>query len=267
MARNGGVFSETPFEGRELAAVFVGYPLGVVAVLWVFTAGVGITGDAVVVVAAVVPLVPFLLVLGFSGRLEEIRGGPIGVIFQEARRTIQPVGLREEEVEIEALSMERAAIDYEQYLEDFEGRAALWISLGNEPSHEDLRGYLTYMRQLEYVVFTDGGQFAGMMPATAFRSQYALDPERLYDHIESRQILDSVGVVSDFVGPDATNVEALDVMDRAKTDFLPVVEREEGSSSEEFIGVISQDAITRGLFLELLQQDRSAESTARGTTS
>lgn len=266
MAWNGGVFSETPFEGRDLAVVFVGYPLGVVAVLWVFTAGVGIDGDPAVVVAAVVPLVPFLFVLGFSGQLEEIRGGPIGVIFQEAHQTIQPVGLREEQVEIESLTIERAAIDYEQYLADFEGRAALWISLGDEPSHEDLRGYLTYMRQLEYVVFIDDGQFAGMMPATTFRSQYALDPERLYEHVESKQILDSVGVVSDFVGPDTTNVEALEVMDRAGTDFLPVVEREEGHYDES-IGVVSQDAITRGLILELLRQDRPAESTARGTKS
>ena len=257
MSRKNGVVSEIPFTGRELAVVFVGYPLGVVTLLLVFSAVLHIDGDAAVLVAAIVPLVPFLLVLGFSGRLEEIRGGPIGLIFREARRTIQPVNLREEEVGIEAVQSERAAIDYEQYLADFEGRGALWISLGNEPSHEDLRGYLTYMRQLEYVVFTDGGRFTGMMPATAFRSQYALDPERLYDHIASMEILDSAGVVRDFVGPDATNVEALDAMDRAGTDVLPIIEGEEGF--EKFVGVVSQDAITRGLFLEILRQNCSVK--------
>ena len=253
MARNNGVFSETPFTGRDLAVVFIGYPVGVVVLLLIFTAGIRIDGDAAVFVAAIVPLVPFLLVLGFSGRLEEIRGGPIGLIFQEARRTIQPVSLKEEVVGIEAVQSERAATDYTQYLADFKGRAALQISLGNEPSHEDLRGYLTNMRQLEYVVFTDIERFTGLMPATAFRSQYALDPERVYAQIESWEILDSAGVIRDVVDPDATNVQALDTMDSAGTDVLPVIEAEDGS--EKFVGVVSQDAITRGLFLEFLGQD------------
>lgn len=255
MTRDGGGLSETPFGGRELAAVFVGYVLGFVAVLLVLTT-VGGGGETTMVVAAVVPLVPFLLVLGFSGRLREVRGGPIEVVFQEARRTIQPVGLVEEHVEIQDLATERAVVDYEQYLADFEGRAALSIELGNEPSHEDLKGYLAHMRQLEYVVFTDGGRFAGMMPATAFRSQYALDPDRLYDHVESRRILGSAGVVRESVGPEATNAEALDAMDRAGTDVLPVVAREDDSPFETFVGVISQGAITRGLLLGLLRQDR-----------
>jgi hypothetical protein len=265
MARRGGVLSGAPFDRRELVAIFVGYPLGVVVVLAVFTAVLGVGGEVVVVVAAAVPLVPFLLVMGFAGHLEEFRGGPVEVVFRQARRTIQPVGLVEERVEVAGVATEAAAVDYERYLADFEGRGVLSIALGDEPSHEDLEGYLTHMRQLEYVAFTDDGRFAGMMPATAFRSLYALDPDRLYDHVESRRILDSAGVVRDSVDPEATNLEALDAMDRTGADVLPVVGTDDTWPSEVVVGLVSQDAITRGLLLELLRQDRPDPTEAHAT--
>lgn len=243
--------------GRDLAAAFLAYIAGFLVVIaalsWLVGVGSGgVSGGVAVFVALLAPLVPFLLALGWSGRLERVSGGPGGieVLFREARGTIQPVVAPAESIyEVEQPVAERAAVDYSQYVEDFEGRSVLSFRLGMAPGTDDVTGFLTYMDDLEYVTFADGmGEFAGLMRATDFRAAYLTDPHEMISLIDSGEVLERADVVTTTVERDATNLEALETMESADLDVLAVVD------DGRFYGVITLAGITREVLVHLFER-------------
>lgn len=252
---DGGDGSRQPFDPRKLIVIFLGYLLGFLVVIGTLSWVVGIGSQGLgswfaLIAAGVVPLVPFLIVMGFSGQLRKVTGGPGGIeiLFREAQSTIRPVALEEKVYDVEPHSVEAAVVDYTQYVDEFEDRTVLSFRLGMAPFTEDIDGFLTHMPQLEYVIFTDEWtEFRGLMTAADFRSVYQTNRDAMVERIDSGEVLEIADVVTTTLPMQATNAEALKVMNAEGVDKLGVVDDE-----EMFYGVITQDGISKEMLLGIL---------------
>ncbi len=243
-----------------MAGIFLGYLLGFLVVIgslhWVVGIGSqGVGGELALAAAVIVPLVPFLIGMGYSGRLRKVTGGPGGitVLFQEARREIKPVALEEDVYQVDAPPVEAALPDFTQYVDEFEDRSVLAFSLGRSPTTRDIDGFLTNMPKLRYVVFTDGfDEFQGLMRAEDFRAHYLTDREAMVDRIDSGEVLELEDVVTAKLQLGATNATALAAMEEHGLELIGVVDEGDG-----FYGVITQDAISRELLGGLFRHGES----------
>jgi CBS domain-containing protein len=244
---------EPPFGGRTMLLIGLSYVLAVVFLLFFLAEVIVIRGSFVLVFAILVPLIPFLIIMAYTGRLTRVSAGRSGFEFvfaQVASREIQPISLEDEIVEIPPSHREAPVTGYD--VEDGEAahRPVLWFRLGRWNDSGVVDEFVENMPRLSFVIFTDPlGQFKGLMSATDFRSIYLSNPEGFLDRIEHENISNIAGVVTGTISPDSTNAEALEKMANENVNKLGVV-NDEG----EFIGVITQDAISRGILSELFHK-------------
>lgn len=242
------------FGRRTMLLVGFSYVLAVVFILFFLTEVIAMRGSSVLGFAILVPLVPFLIYLAYIGRLGRVSAGSFEFVFtQVASRKIRPISLEDEIVEIPPAQREAPVAGYD--VED--GKAAyrpvLWFRLGTPNYPGDVDEFVENMPRLSFVIFTDPlGQFEGLMSATDFRSVYLSNRAGFLDRIKQENISNIEGVVTGTISPDSTNAEALEKMADENVDKLGVVDDKGG-----FIGVITQDAISRSIMSEILQETES----------
>lgn len=197
-----------------------------------------------------VALVPVLLFLAVTGRLQRFSGGGFEVVLQEqARKFVSPDASEEVDVNPERLDPKIR----ESELGKIKERAptGLTFELGREGFYElgAIEEYLEALETLRYVVFTNAdGQFEGYAPVDAFSRLLANFEVDVVHEIETGEITDRPIVRTDAIRSDSTNKECLQKMDDREVDELAVV-----NSDKSFVGVITQNAIIRKLMSSALR--------------
>lgn len=253
--------AEFPYEARTVLLVGLGYVSGFVLVVFLLSVLIETAGGEILLVAMLVPFIPFLIMMASNEQVRRIAAssGPFNleILFnREVRTEMQSVSLEEQSIspdaeitDFPAAYQERPIMDESVHEEAIERRSVLWFRLGESVTRDTVTEFLELMPRLSYVIFTDSGdRFQGLMSANDFRSVYWDNPQGLLDRIESRTVLEIAGVVTETITPDATNVDALEKMGDNVTKLAVV------DDDEEFTGVITQDAISRGILLELFEQ-------------
>lgn len=209
---------------------------------------VGTFTNPVLVVVALVPIVVFLAA---TGRLQRFSGGGFEIELQaQARKFVTPDASRTIDVDPERLD----AKNQTGALATVKQRAptTLTFELGRQGFyvHGAIEAYLDGLETLNYVVFTDADdRFEAYVPVEAFRrlvANYAID---VVGEIESGVITDRPIVRTEAIRSDRTNEECLRTMDELNVDQLAVVD-----ADGTFVGVVHQDAIIRRLVSSALTE-------------
>lgn len=255
---------EFPYEARTLLVIGLGYISAFVLIVYLLSVLIGTGGGAILLVAILVPFIPFLIMMASNEQVRRIAAssGPFNleILFnREVKTEMQSVSLEEQSIsadrEITDIPFgQREVPDSDDGInvEAVKQRSVLWFRLGESVTSDTVDEFLELMPRLSYVIFTDSrDRFKGLMSANDFRCVYWDNPQGVLDRIQSRTVLDIAGVSTETITPEATNVEALEKMGGDVTK-LGVV-----NDDEEFTGVITQDAISRGILLELFEQAES----------
>lgn len=248
--------AERLFEEQPLLMAGLIYVLAVVSILLLLTEFVGMRSEFTLVFAILVPLIPFLIMMVNEERLKKLRVGRSGfeISFTEAiAQDVQPMSLENEILEIDPGGVEGIVPNYTGNDIAVEYRTVLKFQLGELHNSAIVDEFLADMPRLSYVVFADPlSQFKGLMAATDFRSIYSTDPGGFLDRITYERILDIEDVVTETISPESTNAQALETMADENVDMLGVVD-----DDGEFIGVVTQDAISRGILLALFHETKA----------
>lgn len=200
-----------------------------------------------------ISLVPLLFFLVVTGRLQRFSGGGFEIVLQEqARKFVSPDASEEvhEYIDPERLSPKRRMSELEMVAES--EPTALTLELGREGfySLEAIEDYLETVETLRYVVFTDAdGQFEGYATVDDFSQLVKNGGFDVIDEIETDEITDREIVRTDAIGSDTTNRDCLRKMDAGDVTELAVI-----GSDEQFVGVVTQDAIIRNLMSSAIKE-------------
>lgn len=235
----------------EILAI-LGYVLAVLLIIFVFVELFGIRGEVSLLVAVVVPIIAVLIILILRGDVGGFSFWKLQVRLNNAKeKPIDPEPLEEDVMDLPVSTPEFFAPHYEG---DLEHRTILWFNLGEWKDLASLDEFVERMPNLKYVIFTDFDyRLKGLMTATDFRSVYLTNPEDFINRVSSESILHMDGVVTELIPRGTTNAEALEKMATTDVEMLGVIRDED---SAEFYGVITQDAISWNILLDLFQPSK-----------
>ena len=234
----------------------------IIALLWILTVlfGSELRPDSTLLFIALIPFIVWLIV---SGRIAEIAGpGGIGI---KLRNIAEKPVTSEDKITIE---VERAQVIKKGGLQNLRAEisakhpSTLSFVLGkrNYYNAKVVRDYLNVLQRepgFRFVLFVDSHRkFRGIMKASEFERMLTStngEPTDLNSDyevvrmLETGSILPRPGVVTDYLEKTSTNKEALELMEKAYTDFVPVVDEQ-----REYIGVVTQEGIMRKILTKLL---------------
>ncbi|MFI5449816.1 MAG: CBS domain-containing protein [Candidatus Bathyarchaeia archaeon] len=209
-----------------------------------------------------IALIPFIVWLILSGRITKIVG-PGGWVIEFGKTPVAPIG---EEIipvdpgrDVDKGTERKLQNNLERISE--EHPTILSFEIGKE-GYYALPVIWKYVQALEthsrfhYALFVDSlRRFKGIIEATDFerlssypRERFVNDvPQGFVRKLETTSILVSPGVVTEYLQTTSTNKEALELMEKAHTDYLPVV-----NEQSKFVGVVTQERIVRKILLRLL---------------
>jgi hypothetical protein len=226
-------------------------------VVWLTKSVVGIDGDVIFVSLLLIPVLVYLVL---SGRLEELRG-PGGLEARFTRVAQESVTIAKQAIapSIQAMDMVRkAGLEELTRLRaeiDESRPTVMTIELGRGHYTSDaVTGYLDFLsqfRNFKFVVFLDqAGSFVAYMPQWAVRGMLS-KPELKSGFIDAinRNARDDLrrypGLIQDAISSDATNAEALREMERLNLEALLVVD---GNTPR---GVVEREQILSRMMLAL----------------
>lgn len=202
-----------------------------------------------------IALVPFLVLLISSGRIQELRFGDLSMKFQQAVQGGVSPSITSETFDVVEEDMEGKGGEKElEEMIDNRG-STLVFRIGGGYSSEYIHRYLK--RNLEenpefrYVLFTDfDDRFRGFMEAADFVSYAWLQGGEnggIEGAIRSGLILDADSVVKDRIYDGSTLGEARQKLDAADGDSLAVV-----NTDDEFIGVLTRENVTNQILSRVM---------------
>jgi len=198
-----------------------------------------------------IALTPIILFLVVTGRLRKFSGGGFEIVLQEQARKFVSPGASEK---VDADPARLDAKVRESELAKIKARAptGLTFELGRGGFYESgaIEEYLRSIETLEFVVFTDSeDQFEGYAPVQSFRQLLENADVDVVEAIESGEIVDSEIVRTNAIGSHDTNRECLREMSDKDVSELAVV-----NSNDQFVNIITQDAIVRTIMSSALSE-------------
>lgn len=217
-----------------------------------------------------VALVPFIVHLVSSGRIDELHFGNLSMKFQEAAKGGISPDLPGEpfEVDEDEAAGKQGQARLEQMIQ--EQRSSLAFRIG---SWYDADFILWYLRRnlaenphFRYVLFTEqDGRFAGIMNADEFVTYVWVHDADDGDHpgtagsgddieaaIRDGDILDAASVITTRIQEGSTLGEARRKMKDTDSDILAVVD-----SDEEFVGVLTSENVTSQVLGRLMGEQEN----------
>lgn len=197
-----------------------------------------------------VALVPFLVLLISSGRIQEFRFGDLSMKFQQAVQGGISPSITSENFDIveEDMTEKRGEGALEEMI-DRQGSTLVFTIGGGYSStyiHRYLRRNLEENPEFRYVLFEDQvGQFRGFMEGADFVAYVWLqDTENggIEGAIRNGLVLDADSLVTDRIYDGSTLGEARQKLAAADGDSLAVV-----NTDDEFIGVLTRENVTNQL--------------------
>lgn len=203
----------------------------------------------------VIALIPFIILLILSGKLKEIRG-PGGIGFSMRDEVQKPVSPELIEMPLE---VDPAIVQQKRGIEELRNRIAQNppTTLSFEVGKKNYYGQWAieeYVRELErhpnfrFILFTDAhGKFKGCMKVSDYKT--LLQTGDIVQKLENGQILKAPRVIKNLIRITSTNKQALNEMERANLNMLPVID-----SEEKFVGVVTQEEIVRKILTRVLRE-------------
>jgi hypothetical protein len=202
-----------------------------------------------------IALVPFLVLLISSGRIQELRFGDISMKFQKAIQSgISPDVVGEVfDVEPEDVGAKGGEGRLDQMIG--EQRSTLAFRVGGWYSADFIQRYLernlNENPHFKYVLFTDSDErFRGLMKAEDFVSYVWLhddEVDSVVNAIRSGDILDDKDVIKTRIQDGSTLGEAKRKFNNVDENLLAVVDSNEG-----FIGVLTHEEVNSKLLSRLM---------------
>lgn len=203
-----------------------------------------------------IALVPFLVLLISSGRIQQFRFGNISMKFQKAiQGGISPEVVGETiNVEPEDVGAKGGEDKLDQMIS--EQRSTLAFRVGGWYSSDFIQRYLernlNENPNFKYVLFTDpDGLFRGFMEAEDFVSYVWLhdgEEDGVVDAIRSSDILDDEDVITTRIQEGSTLGEARRKFKSVDEHLIAVVDSNEG-----FIGVLTHEEVNSKLLTQLME--------------
>lgn len=201
-----------------------------------------------------IALVPFLVLLISSGRIQELRFGDLSMKFQQAVQGMISHDIAGESFEYESTDPMAKGGDsnLQQMIENQGSTLSFTIGRRYDPKYiqQYLRQNLEENPNFRYVLFNDrNGRFSGLMKAVDFVSYVWLhrDESGVVAAIESGDILDDENVIKTRIQEGSTLGEAREKMEAVDRDILAVVD-----TDDEFVGVLTREDVTSKLLGRLM---------------
>lgn len=202
-----------------------------------------------------IALIPLIIWLIVSGKLKEIRG-PGGIGFSMRDEVQKPVSpeLTGRTLEVDpAIVKEKGGID--ELRSQISQNPPTTLSFDVEKkNYYEQRAIEDYIRELgkhpdfRVILFTNtDGKFKGCMKVSDYKT--LLQAGNIVQKLESGKILKDHRVIRKSVQITSTNKQALNEMDRANVNMLPVVDRK-----GKFIGVVTQEEMVRKILTRVLRE-------------
>ncbi|MGD0175694.1 MAG: CBS domain-containing protein [Candidatus Bathyarchaeia archaeon] len=240
--------------------IISGFIIGFFLILsGLFTSLNAIKPDSTLVFIALIPFIVWLIV---SGRITEI-AGPGGIGIKLRNEAGKPIPVESEKITIEPdfRVIEKGGLDalYREISDKHPNTLSFVIGKMNYRVNViwDYLNALEMEPSFRFILFRDSrGKFKGIVKASDVkrilpaegRPPTTLDSDYGFVRmLETGSILSSPGVVTDYLERTSTNKEALELMEKADTDFVPVVDEQ-----RKFVGVVTQERIVRKILTRLL---------------
>lgn len=206
---------------------------------------------------AFIALIPFLVLLISSGRIQELRFGDLSMKFQQAiQGDISPDITGETfDVEPEGVETKGGESHLDRMIQN--QRSTLAFRVGSRYSsgfiHRYLERNLKENPNFQYVLFTEpDGRFRGVMNAADFVSYVWLhenEGDDIVSAIHSGDILDAEQVVKTRIQEGSTVGEARRKMEAVDENTLAVID-----SNDRFVGVLTNEEVTSRLLTRLTKE-------------
>lgn len=201
-----------------------------------------------------IALTPFIVWLIVSGKISELRGpGGLGISFQKATKAdIAPL-------KAIPLPMEEARVLQKGTTAELEEKVrrtspnVLSFEIGKKDYYEKdaITKYLEVLGRIpgfKLIVFTDAtGRHIASTTLSIFTSLNLKSDYNLVEAVEKGTILGDPGIVHSFLGRDSTNKDALDEMQRAGVDTIPVLDK-----GRTVVGIVERNKIVTDVVSKVL---------------
>lgn len=204
-----------------------------------------------------IALIPFIILLIVSGKLKEIRGpGGIGLSMRdEIQKPVSSEIIESTSLEVDsAYVMQKGSSIRDKRNEIAENPPQVLsfkIGVENIYANRVISEYIDVLEpfpEFRFILFNDkNGKFMGCMKFSDFK--VVLRTGDILQMIESGQILNTPRVIRNSIQTTSTTRQALNEMERLKSNILPVVDHE-----QKFIGMVTQEELVRKILIKVLRE-------------